>query len=84
VETVGKGNLQTKLTNKNYKYKNRLESGKQVVWPISAQTLVGWRLGECGNKFIGVCTEANSVKGVEAADFFFYCWYLKVLMDDGI
>jgi hypothetical protein len=29
-----------KLTNKNYKYKNRLESGKQVIGPISAQTLV--------------------------------------------
>jgi hypothetical protein len=38
------------LTNKNYKYKNRLESGKQVDGPISAQTLVDWRLGECGNK----------------------------------
>jgi hypothetical protein len=73
VETAGKGNLQT-----------RLESGKQVVGPISAQTLVDWRLGECSNKFIGVCTVPNSVKGAEAVDFFFYCWYLKVLMDDGI
>jgi hypothetical protein len=51
-----------KLTNKNYKYKNWLHSGKQVVGPVSAQTLVDWRLGECGNTFIGVCTEANSVK----------------------
>jgi hypothetical protein len=41
------------------------------VGPISAQTLVDWRLGDCGNKFIGVCTEANSVKGAEAADLFF-------------
>jgi hypothetical protein len=31
-----------------------------------------------------VCTEANSVKGAEAADFFFYCWYLKVLTDHAI
>jgi hypothetical protein len=84
VETAGKGNLQTKTYNKNYKYKNRLESGKQVIGPISAHTLVDWRLGEFGNKFIGVCTEANSVKGAEAANFFFYCWYLKVLTDDGI
>jgi hypothetical protein len=38
-------------------YKNRLESGKQVVWPISEQTLVDWRLDECGNKVIGVCSE---------------------------
>jgi hypothetical protein len=38
---------------KNYKDYNGLESGKQVVGPISAQTLVGWRLGECGDKFIG-------------------------------
>jgi hypothetical protein len=45
---------------------------------------VDCRLGECGDKLIGVCTEANSVKGAEAADFFFYCWYLKVLTDDGI
>jgi hypothetical protein len=43
--------------------------------PISAQTLMDWQLGECDNKFIGVCMEANSVKGAEAADFFFYCWY---------
>jgi hypothetical protein len=72
-----------KLTNMNYKYYNRLESGKQVVGPISAQTLVDWRLGECCNEFIGVCTKANSVKGAEAA-FFLYCWYLKVLTDEGI
>jgi hypothetical protein len=31
---------------------------------------VGWRLGECGDKFIGVCTEAKDVMGAEAADFF--------------
>jgi hypothetical protein len=43
-----------KLTNKNYKDYNGLESGKQVDGPISAQTLVGWRLGECCDKFIGV------------------------------
>jgi hypothetical protein len=82
VEIVGKETYKLKLTNKKYKYKNRLESGKQVVGPISAQTLVDKRLGERGNKFIGVCAEANSVKGAEAADFFFCCWYLKVLMDD--
>jgi hypothetical protein len=45
---------------------------------------VDWRLGECGDKFIGVCTEANIVMGAESADFFFYYWYLKVLTDDGI
>jgi hypothetical protein len=61
-----------KLLNKNYKYYNGLESGKQVVGPISGQALVKWRLGECGDKFIGVCTEANSVMGAEAADFFLY------------
>jgi hypothetical protein len=26
---------------------------------------VGWRLDECGDKFIGVCTEAKSVMGAE-------------------
>jgi hypothetical protein len=52
-----------KLTNMNYKYKNRLQSGKQVVGPISAQTLVDWRLGERGNKFIGVCTEFDTYQG---------------------
>jgi hypothetical protein len=61
-----------KLTNKNYKCYNGLESVKQVVGPVSAQALVEWRLGECGDKFIGVCTEANSITGAEAADFFFY------------
>jgi hypothetical protein len=46
--------------------------------------LVDWQLGEHGNKFIGVYTEANRVKGAEAADFFFYGWYLKVIMNGGI
>jgi hypothetical protein len=61
-----KGSLQTNTYKEDYNYKDRLESGKQVVWPISAQALVGWRLRECGNKFIGVCTEASSVTGAEA------------------
>jgi hypothetical protein len=73
-----------KLTNKNYKDYNGLESGKQVVGPVSAQSLVDWRLGECGNKFIGVCRAVNSVMGAEATDFFFYWWYLEVLMDDWV
>jgi hypothetical protein len=30
---------------------------------------VGWRLGEYGDKFIGVCTEAKRVMGSEAADW---------------
>jgi hypothetical protein len=72
VRQRGKEVYKLKLTNKNYKDFSRLESGKQVVGPISAQTLVGWRFGECGDKLIGVCTEANRVKGAEAADFFFY------------
>jgi hypothetical protein len=48
VETAGKGNLQTKTYKQELQVKkeNRLEYGKQVVWPISAQTLVDWRLGE--------------------------------------
>jgi hypothetical protein len=41
---VEKEAYKLKLINKNYKYKNRLESGKQVIGPISAQTLVDWRL----------------------------------------
>jgi hypothetical protein len=72
VRQRGKEAYKLKLTNKNYKDYNGLESGKQVVRPISAQTLVGWRLGECGDKFIGVCTEAKSVMRDEEADFFFY------------
>jgi hypothetical protein len=42
VRQRGKETYKLKLTNKNYKYKNRLESGKQVVGPISAQTLMDW------------------------------------------
>jgi hypothetical protein len=72
VRQRGKEAYKLKLTNKNYKDQNGLESGKQVVGPISVQTLVGWRLGECDDKFIGVCTEVKSVRGAEAADFFFY------------
>jgi hypothetical protein len=67
VKQRGKEVYKLKLTNnpiiKNYNDYNGLESCKQVVRPVSAQTLVGWRLSECGDKFIGVCTEANSVMG---------------------
>jgi hypothetical protein len=84
VETAGNRNLQTRTYKQDYNYKNRLESGKQAVGPISTQAPVGWPLGEYGDKFIGVCLEASSVTGAETADFFFYCWYLKVLTDDGI
>jgi hypothetical protein len=45
------------------------------------QAPVDWWLGEWGDKFIGVYTDANIVMGAESADFFFYCWYLKVLTD---
>jgi hypothetical protein len=72
-ETEGKGNVQTKTyKNKNYKYYNGLESGKQVVGPVLAQVVVEWWLGECVDKFIGVCMEANSVTGAETADFFLF------------
>jgi hypothetical protein len=31
-----------------------------------------------------VCTEANSITGAEAADFFFYWRYSEVLADDWV
>jgi hypothetical protein len=46
VRQRGKETYKLELTNKNYKYYKLLESGKQVVGPVSAQTLVDWRLGE--------------------------------------
>jgi hypothetical protein len=52
VRQRGKETYKLKLTNKNYKYYNGLESGKQIVGPVSAQALVEWRLGECGDKFM--------------------------------
>jgi hypothetical protein len=73
VRQWGKEAYKLKLTNKNYKYYNGLVSGKQAAGPISAQALVDWQLGECGDKFIGVCMETNSVMGAaKAGDFFFY------------
>jgi hypothetical protein len=78
------GSGERKVINKNYKYYKLLESGKQVVGPVSTQALVDWRLGEWGDKFIGVYTDTNIVMGAESADLFFYCWYSKVLADDGI
>jgi hypothetical protein len=42
----GKEAYKLEPTNKKYKYYKSLESGKQVVGPISTQALVGWRLGE--------------------------------------
>jgi hypothetical protein len=82
-ETVW-GSGERKLTHKKYKYYKLLESGKQVVGPVSTQVLMGWRLGEWGDEFTGMYTDANIIMGAELADFFFYCWYLKVLADDGI
>jgi hypothetical protein len=52
--------------------------------PVSTQAPLDWRLGEWGDEFIGVYTDANIVMGAESADFFFDCWYLKVITDDGI
>jgi hypothetical protein len=54
VRQRGKETYKLKLTNRNYNYYNGLESGKQVVGPVSAQALVEWRLGECGDKFIDI------------------------------
>jgi hypothetical protein len=56
-------------------YKQELQVLQRArIWlagggPVSAQALVDWRLGECGDKFTEVYTEANSVMGAEAADF---------------
>jgi hypothetical protein len=47
-----------------------LEFDKQVVGPVF--------------EFIGVYTDGNIVMGAESADFFFDCWHLKVITDDGI
>jgi hypothetical protein len=79
VRQRGKGTYKLELTNKKYKYYRLLESGKQVVGPVSTQALVGWRLGEGGDDFLGVYTDAKIKMGAESADFFFYCWYSKVL-----
>jgi hypothetical protein len=43
VETAGNRNLQTNTYKQDYNYKDRLESVNQVVGPISAQALVGWK-----------------------------------------
>jgi hypothetical protein len=40
------GDRERKLTNKNYNCYKLLESGKQVVGPVSTQAPVDWRLGE--------------------------------------
>jgi hypothetical protein len=37
-----------------------------------------------GDKFIGVCTEAQSIMAAEAADFYFYWRYSEVLADDRV
>jgi hypothetical protein len=62
VRQRGKEAYKLQRTNKNYNDYNGLESGKQVVGPMSAQTLVGWRLGECGDKFNGVCVRKLKLK----------------------
>jgi hypothetical protein len=46
VRKWGKENYKLELTNKNYIYFKLLESGKQVVGPVSTQAFVDWWLGE--------------------------------------
>jgi hypothetical protein len=46
VRQRGKETYKLELANKNYNYYKLLESGKQVVGPVSTQALVDWRLGE--------------------------------------
>jgi hypothetical protein len=53
-----------------------LESDKRVMGPVSMQAPL--------DEFIGVYTDANIVMWAESADFFFDCWHLKVITDDGI
>jgi hypothetical protein len=76
VRQQGKETYKLELTNKKYKYYELLESGIHFVGSVSTQALVGWRLGQGGDEFI--------IMGADSADFFFYCWYSKVLADDGI
>jgi hypothetical protein len=45
-EAAGKGSLHTGTYNKNYNYYKLLESGKQVVGPVSTQAPLDWRLGK--------------------------------------
>jgi hypothetical protein len=61
-----------------------LESDKQVVGPVSTQAPLDWRLGECGDEFIGVYTDENIVMGAESLDLSFDCRHLKVIMNDEI
>jgi hypothetical protein len=84
VETTGNKSLQTRTYKQEIQLIQVLESDKQVMGPISAQVPLDWRLGERDDELIGVNTDANIVMGAELADFFFDCWYLKVIMDDGI
>jgi hypothetical protein len=85
---MGFGNRVRQQGKETYKqklqYYNGLESSKKVVGPVSTQALVDWRLGEWGDEFIGVYTDANIIMGAETADFFFYWWNTEVLADDGI
>jgi hypothetical protein len=41
--------------------------------PVLTQVPLDWRLGEWGDEFIGVYTDANIVMETESADFFFDC-----------
>jgi hypothetical protein len=78
LETMwGSGKKETyklELTNKKYKYYKLLESGKQVVGPISTQALVDWRLGEWGDEFIG------GVHWCEHDNYSWMGWFLLLLL----
>jgi hypothetical protein len=60
-----------------------IETYKQEIQLIQVA-----RIGQAGRgasiEFIGEYTDANIVMGAESADFFFDCWYLKVITVDGI
>jgi hypothetical protein len=85
---MGFGNRVRQQGKETYKQELQIvqvaKSSKKVVGPVSTQVLVDWRLGEWGDKFIGVYTDVKIVVGAESADFFFDWWYTDVLADDGV
>jgi hypothetical protein len=60
-----------------------IETYKQELQLIQVARI--WQAGRGASiAFIGVYTDGNIVMGAESADFFFDCWYLRVIKDDGI
>jgi hypothetical protein len=82
VDTAGNRNLQTRT----YKQEIQLIQVARIWQAGRGASICSGAFGLSARRvhWVQTCKHANIVMGAKSADFFFDCWYLKVITDDGI